>query len=503
MTKKSPRVSRWPQFLLVGSIFISVLMLLSLWTKLPSHESLRRSPAAYTLTQVEQASDLFTLVQKRRNKTVVSESELLHLDDLIRSDSFEQWAPMIVSKCMHGMDKRAAPCIKEANRTNIVEAQELMYPAFRLKLPNFVNADVKAKWLSQGLHVDRMRVSEDQLWADYPTFQGQNMVFSDAVYRGDPPPDIWSENGCMGHDVAHTSFVHNLNINVSELGNGKNVDTLVVATSPDSWSFQHFIDRVAVVWSQAQLVIPAMRKNDTIIVAGKEPRDSIVNEIYEVMVGQHLHNPEWVFAKRLVFSCRAPLIHPFTTQRITENILHSLPLPTSATKADRNVILFLSRSNGGKAFNGGRQILNEPEVFDAISAMLNATGRPEKLQYFRHDEFSGLEDVATFMRDRVKMMIGPHGAAFYNSRFAQPRTALIEIIPDPSKFFVPCFWEQARLLGQDYSAHVGKTQNKQNDMVIDNIHEVVQLVQGRLAYLDKSYRMQDALDHKYAWDVAT
>ncbi|ETN12924.1 hypothetical protein PPTG_08936 [Phytophthora nicotianae INRA-310] len=135
--------------------------------------------------------------------------------------------------------------------------------------------------------------------------------------------------------------------------------------------------------------------------------------------------------------------------------------------------------------------------------MLNATGRPEKLQYFRHDEFSGLEDVATFMRDRVKMMIGPHGAAFYNSRFAQPRTALIEIIPDPSKFFVPCFWEQARLLGQDYSAHVGKTQNKQNDMVIDNIHEVVQLVQGRLAYLDKSYRMQDALDHKYAWDVAT
>ncbi|EEY64483.1 uncharacterized protein PITG_15708 [Phytophthora infestans T30-4] len=466
------RVSCWPQLLLISSISFSILMLLSLWTKLPRHEALRRSVAVAPRTSPEQASDLFTLVQKRRNKTLAMDTEMLHLDDLARSDSYQQWAPLIVSKCMHGMDKRAAPCIQEANRTNIVEAQELLYPAFRLKLPSFANTTMKAKWLSQ----------------EYPTFQGQNLVFSNASYRGDPPPDIWSDTGCMGHDVSHASFMHALNSNVSELANKTRVDTLVVATSPDSWSFQHFVDRVAVVWSQAQLVIPTMKKNDTTIVA--------------VMVGQHLHNPESVLAKRLVFSCRAPLIHPFTTQRITENILQSLPAAISSSEADRNIILFLSRSNGGRAFNGGRQILNEPEVFEAISAMLNATGRPEQLQYFRHDEFNGLEDVASFMRDRVKMMIGPHGAAFYNARFAQPRTALIEIIPDPGKFFVPCFWEQARLLGQDYSAHVGTTQNGQNDMVVDDVQNVVQLVRARLAYLDKAYRMQHALDHTYAWDVA-
>ncbi|KAG7390438.1 hypothetical protein PHYPSEUDO_007961 [Phytophthora pseudosyringae] len=498
----------WLQLLLGGSVLLSGLMLLVLWTKLPSHESLRRSPSTVTTkpARLEQPAELFTLVQQRRNTTnttVPSESKLLHLDDLARSDSYEHWAPVIVTTCMHGMDGRTAPCIKEAGRTNMIEAQELMYPAFRLKLPTFVNAEMKTKWLSQGLHVDRMRVSEDQLWAEYPTFQGQNMVFSNAVYRGNPPPDIWSENGCMGHNVSHSSFVHDPNRNVSELGIGTSVDTLVVATSPDSWSFQHFIDRVAVVWSQAQLVIPTEKKSDTVIVAGKEPRDSIVNEIYEVMVGGHLHERQAVLAKRLVFSCRAPLIHPFTTQRITENMLQSLPSPTSTPDSERDIILFLSRSNGGKAFNGGRQVLNEPEVVDAISAMLNATGRPEKLQYFRHDEFDGLEGVASFMRDRVKMMIGPHGAAFYNSRFAQPRTALIEILPDPEKFFVPCFWEQARLLGQDYSAHVGKTQNEQNDMVVDDIENVVQLVRQRLTYLDKSYQMRNALDHKYAWDLQT
>ncbi|KAF1788448.1 Glycosyltransferase AER61, uncharacterized [Phytophthora cactorum] len=317
---------------------------------------------------------------------------------------------------------------------------------------------MKNTWLSQGLHVDRMRVSEDQLWAEYPSFQGQNMVFANAVYRGDPPPDIWSEKDAW----AMTSPTRLLSMTDT------NASDWQLERGPDSWSFQHFVDRVAVVWSQAQLVIPTVKKTETVIVSGRKPRDAIVNNIYK---------------------------------RITENIFQSLPPSATASESDRNIILFLSRSSGGKAFNGGRRILNEPKLFDAISSMLKATGRPEKLQYFRHDKFNGLDDVATFMRDRVKMMIGPHGAAFYNARFAQPHTALIEIIPDPNKFFVPCFWEQARLLGQDYSAHVGETQNAQNDMMVDDIQNVVQLVQDRLAYLDKSYRMLDALDHKYAWDV--
>ncbi|KAK1930200.1 hypothetical protein P3T76_014433 [Phytophthora citrophthora] len=177
----------WLKLLLGGSVLFSTVMLLTLWTKLPSHASLRRSPATITLNRPDpqqQPLDLFALVQQRRNMTVTLESELLHLDDLTRSDSYERWAPVIATKCVHGMDGRSAPCVKEADRTNLVEAQELLYPAFRLKLPTFSNAKMKAKWLSQGPHVERMRVSEDLLWAEYPPFQGQNMVFSNAVYRG-------------------------------------------------------------------------------------------------------------------------------------------------------------------------------------------------------------------------------------------------------------------------------------------------------------------------------
>lgn len=80
---------------------------------------------------------------------------------------------------------------------------------------------------------------------------------------------------------------------------------------------------------------------------------------------------------------------------------------------------------------------------------------------------------------------------------------MIEIVPDPEQFFVPCFWEQARLLGQDYSAHVGNTQNEQNDMIVDEVQDVVDLVLKRLEYLDDSYRMEDSLGHTYAWGVDT
>ncbi|KAL7678516.1 putative glycosyltransferase 61 [Plasmopara halstedii] len=490
---KELRDIRWSRYLLTSSIFL-LSMIVFMRTKLWPHVSLYQSRQVISPT-FERAHDLY---EKQHNETHALDVKLLHLDGLIHSDSYKQWAPIILSKCMHGMDKQAAPCLKEANRFNIIEAQELIYPAFRLKLPTFVHSSMKTMWITHCRLDNRWRILTDHLWANFAVFRGQNIIFSNAAYRGDPPPDIWSHNACMGTNASYMSFLHDLDGNVTEQTNDISVDTLVIATTPDSWSFQHFMDRVVAVWSQAQLVIPTTAKKDTVIISGETPRDAIVNELYDLIAGQHFHNLKSVYAKRLVFSCRAPLFHPFTTMRITETIFQSLP-PSSSSQ--RNVILFLSRSIGGKTRNGGRQLLNEVEVMKAISAMLNATGRPEQLQYFHHDEFNGLEDIATFMRDRVKMMIGPHGAAFYNSRFAQPRTAVIEIIPDPEKFFSPCFWSQARLLGQDYSVHIGTTQNDALDMTLDDIDSVVQLVQDRLVYLDNSYRVQDALLHTYDWDT--
>jgi hypothetical protein len=169
-----------------------------------------------------------------------------------QSNAFLRWGPLIESSCSSPhLSDNMAPCIKERrhNNTNLVMAQELIYRPFKLRLPQLYNSTHKDFWVSCALRLGRMRVSEDREWAEYPTQFAQNMVFQNAVYTGTPQADTWSADGCMSGAVKHDSFL-------KAAGDDKDFvadrDVLIIATSPDSWSFQHFLDRVAVVWSQAQ-----------------------------------------------------------------------------------------------------------------------------------------------------------------------------------------------------------------------------------------------------------
>lgn len=90
-------------------------------------------------------------------------------------------------------------------------------------------------------------------------------------------------------------------------------DLLILATSPDSYSFQHFLDRVTIIWSQAIL----MTGNEpATILTGRPDSNPIVHSIYSKMVKHHVHyNKARVSAKKLANACRAPLIHPYTMTR--------------------------------------------------------------------------------------------------------------------------------------------------------------------------------------------
>lgn len=76
-------------------------------------------------------------------------------------------AALIVSKCMHGTDKLTAH-----KHSNLVEGQELYSLAFRLRLSAFAPTMIHNKWLSKGLHLDRMRVSEDKVVGRLRTVSG-------------------------------------------------------------------------------------------------------------------------------------------------------------------------------------------------------------------------------------------------------------------------------------------------------------------------------------------
>lgn len=136
------------------------------------------------------------------------------------------------------------------------------------------------------------------------------------VFENNPPADrcnryhllsiykiIGSDFACMGSSAQHSQFIHPINENLNS-STGKDIlDSIVIATSPDSWSFQHFLDRVTVVWSQALLSSFIYQK--TAIVTGGDRRSEFVDKLFlEMGVKSHIHYSGAIYARELVFSCR-------------------------------------------------------------------------------------------------------------------------------------------------------------------------------------------------------
>ncbi|KAI8103543.1 hypothetical protein M9435_004878 [Picochlorum sp. BPE23] len=400
-----------------------------------------------------------------------------------RSDA---WLPIVVADC-DGLDPRSAPCLKARNKvSNMISAHELVYRPFKLAIPGFINETQKEKWVEAVMHdaglQNRMMLRVDEGKAVYPAQFGQNLVFENAQYTGIPPPDLWREDSCMGGGAAsHKQFLNP--VNVSEIGDA--YEALVIATVPDSWSWQHFLDRVTVIWSQAMLGAEDSFKGDNItIVSGREPQQR-VNELYEIMRVKHVHRVSRAVAKKVVFSCRAPLIHPFTSQRFND-LIGWRPTPLK----DRNVVLMMPRSHS-------RQIMNQDELNNRVEALLRMRGKDEVFQVFDQDQFADMVDIITFMRDRVKMVIGPHGGAMYNIRFASPAAALLEFMP--TQRFQPVFWETARLFEHHYYFYFCESLNAQHNMVIENLNEVVGWIDDILNAQEHS--QLPAVEPQYDWQV--
>lgn len=88
----------------------------------------------------------------------------------------------------------------------------------------------------------------------------------------------------------------------------------------------------------------------------------------------------------------------------------------------------MTRSND-KGSNGGRRVLNEPEVLDAIQRVLDLRGNNETLTIFDPDDYTDASNlIASLSRDALAI-VGPHGGAMMNHRSAGPGTFVLEFIP--------------------------------------------------------------------------
>jgi hypothetical protein len=79
--------------------------------------------------------------------------------------------------------------------------------------------------------------------------------------------------------------------------------------------------------------------------------------------------------------------------------------------------------------NGGRGVVNEQELLQAIRNLLQQRGKGEELRIFNMADFPQLTDAMRFVHNNVSAIIGPHGSAFGHLRWAAEHTLVAEFWP--------------------------------------------------------------------------
>jgi len=339
-----------------------------------------------------------------------------------------------------------------------------------------------------------------QTWhVDLPILQGQhgqNLVFGNASYNGRPGADSWTSNTCMHPEVSHKFFGTEA-ANTAAAKPGMDFPSISIAASPDSWSFQHFHDRVTHIILQGQ----HLRGTDTTYITGREPVSSIVSALWQKLVPDakkrvlHTSAQSWpIRAKELIFSCRAPLIHPWFAQMLAEEVgVTKWQKPLS----ERKVVLYCSRARdkGGRMQNGGRQFTNDDAVIAALETLLTIRGQDERLEVYDISHWErDFDGMVRYFASNIRAIIGPHGGALVNLNWAARDTAVIEVMP--SDFFSLALYEHASTLGQTYGFMQSPSVNPRNDMTVD-IPELMGLVDSIIG----KEREEGVLHAVYDWNT--
>eukprot|EP01087_Luapelamoeba_hula_P011873 TRINITY_DN3290_c0_g1_i1.p1 TRINITY_DN3290_c0_g1~~TRINITY_DN3290_c0_g1_i1.p1 ORF type:complete len:578 (+),score=73.86 TRINITY_DN3290_c0_g1_i1:179-1735(+) len=380
--------------------------------------------------------------------------------------------PVIINECYATETKQ---CL---NDSTVAYSADVLYPPFVVNLPEFVNEEDRA-WFNERAygqgnfqklgfiegeeklcpkHLHACKYFEADsfpakkrvvLWY-YPFTRGQHVVLKDVTPRGAACPR-WSEPDRKAFfrpagDAA-----------------GNKQAKLAYYVTEEGASFQHFLDtnlpKIGHAWD---LIDPSVHK-DIKIIADTSPAWPLVPEFFEALgftrdrfVG---HSSS---AERLVWPCTAPLRHPWHWQKIRR----ILGIPQANPKA--NKIIYFTRSVGSNR-NYGRNIQNEKALLDAITSWLKIHNRPEQLVVYDHRTVSKLQEHRDLFKD-AKMVIGPHGGAFYNLLFCPEHTISVEFFPDKRwdmNIALASFWIQSRMVDGRFYLLPRPSLGGAHDMVID------------------------------------
>lgn len=154
--------------------------------------------------------------------------------------------------------------------------------------------------------------------------------------------------------------------------------------------------------------------------------------------------------------------------------------------------MYMSRS--AHTLNGGRNVVNEKEVIEAITAALEQRGQGETIELFDQDKYSDPQAAIDHFSNNVLAVVGPHGGALMNHRFAGPGTLVLEFLPTSRLEWLN--FEEASLLRQTYATIiVDPVAGNTGDMVV-NPDDVVEMLARHLGVAPR-----ETVAQSYPWDV--
>ncbi|KAJ7189111.1 hypothetical protein C8R46DRAFT_1244637 [Mycena filopes] len=397
------------------------------------------------------------------------------------------WTPLPLSTCVFGMPAHYAPCVAQT-LPNIVHAEELIYPDFELREPHFPEEEHRQRWRkyaqSDPEFLDRAAPNAAG-WVSYKGQSGQNFVFQHVKYKtGSFGTDTWAPHACMAKLVS-TSPVQPLTRADADM---TVLPTVLVALSPDAFSFQHYLDRVTHIIAQGLHL--AGEDASPYALTGREGQKA-VKELWTQMgfPEDHVLHGEPVAVERLVFSCRAVLVHPWLSLRALDILGVERTSPPTHI---RNKVVYMSRSDGRPA-NGGRRVMNEAAVLRGITDLLIERNRDEELVVFNPDQFANVTELFAWFAVNAIAVVGPHGGAMFNHRWANRDIFVLEFMPTTRPAMM--IWEEASLLSQTYAAIIVEpTEPDGSDMEVD-VEEVVSLLRQHLG----AVRVEEPIRRSYSW----
>ncbi|RKO91931.1 hypothetical protein BDK51DRAFT_34374 [Blyttiomyces helicus] len=341
------------------------------------------------------------------------------------------WAPVVFSTCEPWMSPTSAPCQAKVLGPQVVVGEEVVFDDFEIREPVFLNSTYRNLWIAKvtsptaDFH-GRMHFLHNG-FARYTAQVGQTYVIDKGVYRGIPRADKLA--GLL--QPAHTGR------------------SALFAASPDSWSFQHFLDRTT------HLVIQASEHLDdsTDMIVGRISREPAVVEMWDRAFGVNRSRlvTGTYATDRLVWSCQSVLVHPYFELRFAElmGVARNQPMKR------RKKVLYLSRNTSTR--NGGRRIVNEEdELLPRLRELLKTRRQREELVVFDHSKIGSMKSIVEYFAD-VRAIVGPHGSAFHIHRWAPKDTLVVEFVP--SDRFQILWWEESHQLGQIYAPFVLESLN--------------------------------------------